>query len=405
MSSRATDPDEALLRRAARTVAVQTAAAVALVVLVMAGSVLLLDERQQHRQADQSARSAWATADDVRDPPAGTWLIALGTGGEREVTAGAPDGLDDLDPASLPDGVTRLERDDRELVVWTGQRDIGRVSAVYDLTPRESEERRLLASLGIAALVGVLGAAAVGAIIGRRAVKPLAEALALQRRFVADASHELRTPTTVLFTRAQLLRRHLRGVVPEERVGEVDRLVDDARNLGGVVNDLLLSAELDHRPQGGEDVDVAALAVDVTTSLQALADPRGIGLTVHVGREPAVVRGAEAALRRALTSLLDNAIAHSDDGGRVVVDVAVDAAAVRLSVADAGDGIDPREAHRLLARFSRGTTGDAGRRFGLGLSLVAEVARAHGGTLLVEGEPGQGATLTLRLPRAPRPAL
>ena len=71
-----------------------------------------------------------------------------------------------------------------------------------------------------------------------------------------------------------------------------------------------------------------------------------------------------------------------------------------LSVADQGDGLDPAEAHRLLERFSRGTSGDAGRRFGLGLALVDEVARAHGGSLLVDGEPGRGATFTLRLPRS-----
>ena len=308
---RRTDPDAALLRRAARTVAVQTAAAVALVVLVMAGSVLLLDERQQHQQADSSVRSAWASADDVSDPPQGTWLVVA-----SPMPAGRPR------PAhrrTWPPWIRRRCRTGSAASSGTtaswwstpATRRLGRVSAVYDLTARELEERRLMVSLGVAALVGVLGAAAVGAVIGRRAVRPLAEAMTLQRRFVADASHELRTPLTVLLTRAQLLRRHLAGTVAPERAAEVDRLVDDARNLGGVVNDLLLSAELDHRPQGGEDVDVAALAADVTASLQALGEARSIRLTVSPADQPVAVRGAEAALRRALTSLLDNAIAHT----------------------------------------------------------------------------------------------
>ncbi|WP_426566772.1 sensor histidine kinase [Angustibacter sp. McL0619] len=397
---RRTDPDAAMLRRAARTVAVQTAAAVALVVLVMAGSVLLLDERQQHQQADSSVRTAWASADDVSDPPQGTWLLVLPPGGDRQTTSDAPPEVAALDPAALPDGIIRIVRDDRELVVYTGEKSLGRVSAVYDLTARELEERRLVVSLGVAAIVGVVGAAAIGAVIGRRAVRPLAEAMTLQRRFVADASHELRTPLTVLLTRAQLLRRHLHGTVPTERAAELDRLVDDARNLGGVVNDLLLSAELDHRPQRGEDVDVGALAVDVSASLQALGDARAIRLSVASADGPAAVRGAGAALRRALTSLLDNAIAHTPDGGEVTVQVLIHPDHVLLSVADQGDGLDPAEAHRLLERFSRGTSGDAGRRFGLGLALVDEVARSHGGSLLVDGEPGRGATFTLRLPRS-----
>jgi signal transduction histidine kinase len=389
-----------MLRRAARTVAVQTAAAVALVVLVMAGSVLLLDERQQQQQADSGVRSAWASADDVSDPPQGTWLVVRGPDGGLQATSDAPSGVAALDPATLPDGITRVSRDGRELVVYTGDRSLGRVSAVYDLTARELEERRLVVSLGVAAVVGVLGAAAVGAVIGRRAVRPLAEAMTLQRRFVADASHELRTPLTVLLTRAQLLRRHLRGDVPQERAVELDRLVEDARNLGGVVNDLLLSAELDHRPQRGDDVDVASLAADVGASLQALGEVRGIRVSVSRPYYPVTVRGAEAALRRALTSLLDNAIAHTPDAGQVTLQVLVEPDHVLLSVADQGDGLDPAQAHRLLERFSRGTPGDAGRRFGLGLALVDEVARAHGGRLLVDGEPGRGATFTLRLPRS-----
>ncbi len=394
------DPDAVLLRRAARSVAVQTGAAIALVVLVMAGSVLLLDAHQQRQQAQTTSRGAWARADDVGDPPAGTWLVVVQRSGPPKVSPGAPAAVRSLDPRSLPDGATRIERDGRELEVWSGEREIGRVSAVYDLTPSQAEARRLLVSLAVAAGVGVLGAAAVGTVIGRRAVRPLMSALSLQRRFVADASHELRTPLTVLLTRAQLLRRHLAGRLPPEREGEIDRLVSDARNLGGVVNDLLLSAELEHRPQVGEELDVAALAEDVTESLRPLAAERGVHLSASTDdSERATVRGVEAALRRAVTSLLDNAIAHSAPEGHVRVTVAVSGPLVVVGVADEGDGLDPREAHRLLERFSRGTAGGAGRRFGLGLALVDEVARAHGGVLDVDGELGRGATFSLRLPR------
>jgi signal transduction histidine kinase len=390
-------------------VAVQTALAVTVVVMAMSGVVLLIDEQQQHRQAEAASRDAWADADDVTDPPAGVWLVIAGPGGGRDVTPGAPAAVRGLDPRSLPDGVTRVVRSGRELTIRTGDRDIGRVSAVYDLSPAELQERRLLLSLGVAGLVGVLGAAAVGAVIGRKAVRPLGEAIALQRRFVADASHELRTPLTVLATRAQLVRRHLKGTAGPEQDAELDRLVRDASTLGEVVTDLLLAAELQRWPHRADLVDVAALAGEVSESLRPLAAERGVDLSATLPdttpRDPdespvPLVCGIEAALRRAVTSLVDNAIAHTAPGGHVVVGVHRDAGSVLVAVVDDGEGLDPKEAGRLVARFARGTSGEPGRRFGLGLALVDEVARAHHGTLLIDGVPGAGAAFTLKLPSA-----
>jgi signal transduction histidine kinase len=402
------DPDLRLLRRAARTVGAQTAAAVAAVVLAMAGAVLVVDEHQQHQQADTVSHSAWATADDVKDPPADTWLFIDPPTGPRQLTAGTPSVIAGLDPAALPDGRIRIVRQGREFVIFTGSRRIGRVSAVYGMSTTELEEHRLQFALSLAALIGVIGAGAIGALIGRRAIRPLGQAMALQRRFVADASHELRTPLSVLLLRAQLLRRHLEGTITPERRAELDRLVLDTKALSDVVSDLLLSAELAHRPQGGERVDLAALAVDLAESLRPLAAQRSIELTSEfaAASRPGeatslIVNGAPAALRRALSSLVDNAIAHSRAGGQIRIRAARDGDLLTLAVIDDGEGLDPGQSGRLVERFSRGTSNGAGRRFGLGLSLVDEVARAHGGSLRVEGEPGAGAAFTLTLPAAP----
>ena len=395
----ATAADRELLHRATLSVAVQAAVAVAVVVLAMAAVVLFVDEHQSHREADATTRSAWARADDVSDPPAGVWLVLRSKDGRRVATSSAPDAVDGVDPATRPDGASRVVSDGQELAVWTGQRSFGRLSAVYDLSPRETERNRLLVSLGVAALLGVAAAAAVGALIGRRAVRPLGAALGLQRRFVADASHELRTPLTVLHTRAQLLRRSLSGSVDDPAArAELDRLVRDAQSLGEVVTDLLLAAELEHAPQRGAPVDVAAVARDVVESMRVLAEERGVRLIAEVPPEPVQVTGIEAALRRAVTALVDNALAHTGSGGQVRVEAHADGDDVRLVVADDGEGLDPAEARDLARRFARGTARDGGRRFGLGLALVDEVARAHGGRLDADGARGAGATFTVRLP-------
>ncbi len=410
MTNRAprTPGETRLLRRAARTVALQTALAVAVVVAVVAAVVLLAFARQQSDEADRTVRNAWSTADDVDDPPVGVWLLERRASGRISVTPGTPVFVRGLDPKALPAGLSRRTAGGQELRIYTGARETGRFSAVYDLAEGARERHRLLLSLGLAAALGIVGAAVVGTVIGRRAVRPLGEAMALQRRFVTDASHELRTPLAVLLTRAQLLRRHLPRGTRADVVTDADRIVIDTKNLADVVTDLLLSAELQHRPMTGEDVDVMALAVDVGAAMLPLATEHGVLLSVAPGDpvDPAgpVVRGAPAALRRALMSLVDNALAHTPAGGHVTIRADGDSDVVRLVVADDGEGLDPAQTGRLVQRFARDTDRGAGRRFGLGLALVDEVARAHGGRIEIAGRPGEGATFTLVLPRVTRAA-
>jgi signal transduction histidine kinase len=132
--------------------------------------------------------------------------------------------------------------------------------------------------------------------------------------------------------------------------------------------------------------------------------------TQDADQDEFVVTGAPTALRRALTALVDNAIAHSEAGASVRVRLRTEPArgvgtgrgvqAVCLTVEDDGDGLDARQASALTQRFARGaaTSAGGGRRFGLGLALVDEVVRAHHGQLAITGTPGVGSTFTLRLP-------
>ena len=115
-----------------------------------------------------------------------------------------------------------------------------------------------------------------------------------------------------------------------------------------------------------------------------------------------VVLGAPTALRRALSALVDNAVAHSPDGDTVLVTVSRTGDEVVITVLDHGDGLDARDADRLTRRFARGSEAGAGRRFGLGLALVDEVVRAHAGRLEIAGAIGEGSQFTLVLPAAIR---
>jgi len=222
------------------------------------------------------------------------------------------------------------------------------------------------------------------------------------RRFVADASHELRTPLTSIRGFAEL---HGQGAVtePEDVTRLLRRIEDEAKRMGLLVEDLLALARLDeHRPLHLEDVDLAALAEDAVHDAAAVQPERDIALEAE---GPVVVRGDEARLRQVLTNLLSNACQHTPAETPVQVRVLTSQRGAVLEVVDHGPGMDEQTAGRAFERFYRA---DASRTrasggSGLGLSIVAALVQAHGGSVELDTAPGRGATFRVVLPASQRP--
>jgi signal transduction histidine kinase len=272
--------------------------------------------------------------------------------------------------------------------------------AAYDLRYQLADRHLLLLGLAIGEIIGLLVAVITGYLLAGRAIHPLGEALHRQRRFVADASHELRAPLTQLHTRAQLLARRTRRDRGSEAItDELDRLVTGTRQLGEVVEDLLLSARLRAQPQQLTPIDFGGLVREAVAAEQLRARCNGITITVDGEQRPYLVDGIATALRRVVAALIDNAVGHTGDKGAVTLTLReiLSTREIELTVADNGVGFDPADAERIFERFARGATGN-GRRFGLGLALVREVVRSHNGTIAATSVPGNGATFTLRLP-------
>jgi len=246
----------------------------------------------------------------------------------------------------------------------------------------------------IGAILAITVLTVVGWIAARRAVRPLADALRLQRRFVADASHELRTPLAVLSARAQLVERRLaRGEPVDEPLAELRR---DTAAMAEVLDDLLLAAE-SAAVDGGERTDVAAAAARATGNVQVIAADAGVRIALDVRATPAV-RMPETGLVRCLVALLDNAVAHSPAGGEVDVEVDVERTAAVLRVRDRGAGIQGLEPDAVFDRFAHGPERGRRRGFGIGLALVRDLAQRYGGDVAVESTSADGTVMRLRLP-------
>jgi two-component system OmpR family sensor kinase len=223
------------------------------------------------------------------------------------------------------------------------------------------------------------------------------------RRFVADASHELRTPLTSIRGFAEL---HRQGAVAApgaiERV--MGRIEGEATRMGLLVEDLLLLARLDQaRPLERRPVDLLTLAADAVHDAQPLAPGHVLRLEAagSDGGPPPVVLGDEARLRQVVANLVSNAVTHTPPGTEVTVRVSSTTDSAVLVVADTGPGLSPADADRVFERFyradqSRGRA--AGGGSGLGLSIVAALVQAHGGTVGLDTAVGAGARFTVRLP-------
>lgn len=398
--------DLSAIRRAGRIVAIQASVALAAVLLVVGVVVAGLYVRAQNQQIDDQLHSIAASADDVDDPPPGAELVLRDNDGRIAVSDGGKAGVPLL---SGPAGMHEVRDRDRDYQALVADRPEGRVVAMLDLSSFRAGRARLLTSLALAEVAGIAASILVVALFTRRAVAPLAQALALQRRFVADASHELRAPLTVLHTRAQLLARRvhegdLQGGDLSAAQRDADALVADTRVLNGIVDDLLASATMTSGKPGAARIDMAAVARSVCDSMSAHAESLGVTLTCRAEGDGLEVQGSETALRRALTALVDNAIGHEHPGGTVQLTAHRDGQNIIIAVVDDGVGIDDATKATLFNRFARGsahTTRADRDSYGIGLSLVREIVEAHGGDIHVVSKPGEGATFSVTLPAAP----
>lgn len=299
------------------------------------------------------------------------------------------------------------------------------------LEPADSVLARLRLILVLVVLGGVALAVALGRLVSRNVVAPIAEvsdaarhiaqtedlgrrinvathdevgelaehfnqmldtlerSVAAQRQLVADASHELRTPITSLRTNIEVLAES-EALPPDERARLLEDVEEQTTELGMLVADLIELARGDEPAREREDVRLDSLVSEAVTRARRHAP----GIVFDAVLEPAVLDGTRERLARAVNNLLDNAAKHSPPGGHVEVT----AGPTGVRVRDHGTGIPEEDLPHLFDRFYRGATSRGRPGSGLGLAIVRQVAEQHGGTVRASNAPTGGAEFTLELP-------
>lgn len=219
----------------------------------------------------------------------------------------------------------------------------------------------------------------------------LSALLEQQRAFVADASHQLRTPLTALRLRLENLRTRL----PEADAAELDAAIDETSRLANLVTDLLQLARAD-RHQTPVAADLAQLTADRVDTWSAVADTRNIDLRLRGAAEALYVRALPGAIEQILDNVLDNALAVTPEGGDITVTIHRGTDTHRLTISDHGPGLSDEDKQRAIRRFWRGNASTPGS--GLGLAIASTLAAASGGSLRLTDTPDQGLTVVVTLP-------
>ena len=273
-------------------------------------------------------------------------------------------------------------------------------AAVADQEELEDKYADLIAAFVGIALAALILVAAGGFILVRKSTAPIERSIEFMRRFMGDAAHELRTPITILRTRAEIALQQPRDA--ENYVSALRGIEAEARRLGSIVDSLLVLARADagERQLERERIFLDDIAIDAAGAARVLARQKNLEITVDEFEE-APVEGDPALIRQLIMIVLDNAMKFTDAGGQVRVRVSMHEGAPTFVVEDTGIGIKQEDLSHVFQRFFRGETARSRTDgAGLGLSIASWIAREHGAHISLTSEPGKGTRVIVTFPRA-----
>ena len=257
--------------------------------------------------------------------------------------------------------------------------------AFVDMSMEQAVLIRLVRSYLVIAMAAMLALLAIAVAASHWVTRPVERAWKQQRQFLSDASHELKTPLTVILSNAELLEGAGLTDKPARWSGNIRLEAEQMRTL---VEQMLTLARADNgvRPAAMEPVNLSDVATDCALAFEPVAFEAGKPLEDHIADEVAVTGDADR-LRRLVSILLDNAVKYGAEGGAISLTLEKTERQARLTVANPGEPIPPEHLAHLFERFYRADSSRGEKSgFGLGLSIADTIAKEHKGTLRAESD-------------------
>ncbi|MDD2468245.1 MAG: ATP-binding protein [Desulfobulbus sp.] len=227
----------------------------------------------------------------------------------------------------------------------------------------------------------------------------LQKAFESEQRLISDASHELKTPVSVIKAHCDVLLQKERTV--DEYREALETIREISNNMGRLTKDLLSLARLDagrFSPMGFREISLKNCVQKALRLTLPLAEHRSVNITLSLA-EDLIVNGDEDRLSEAFLNLIENAICYNRENGSVEISAGKENGVVRLTVADTGTGIAEEDRERIFDRFYRADVARGTEGTGLGLSIVKSIIKNHHGTIEVESKPGRGSSFSVILPQ------
>ena len=259
--------------------------------------------------------------------------------------------------------------------------------AFVDMSMEQAVLRRMMGSYLVIALAALALLLGVSVLLSHWATRPVEKAWKQQRQFLSDASHELKTPLTVILSNAELLAQ---TELPDKPARWTDNILSEAGRMRSLVEELLTLARADNmvRTAVMAEVSLSDVAADCALAFEPVAFEAGKPLEYQIA-DGTLVLGDGDKLRQLISILLDNAIKYGADGGTITLSLQKTDRQARLTVSNPGDPIPPEQLGRLFERFYRADVSRGEKSgFGLGLPIARTIAEEHKGTLRAESDAG-----------------
>lgn len=267
------------------------------------------------------------------------------------------------------------------------------VQTVKNISPETSLINNFIKTMALALVMGAALSVVMGYILSGRSLIPIRESMAQQEAFLADASHELRTPISVIQTNLEVVRTS-----PEESVAEqlswLDNAYKETVRMNSIVSDLLFLARADagRVELKKEAIDIGFLAMEVTERMLPLGAKKRVNLLADIPAEPLMIYGDKNQITQVLVILIDNAIKYSKENDIVTITGREAYYDVQITISDNGIGLSSEDIDNIFRRFYRvdKTRSRSEGGTGLGLSIADWIVKQNKGSIKVKSQPGHG---------------